>query len=239
MWTCDLGSKDPLRRVRVPLWAFTPLHSLEHPLLPRVADRHRRMWWRFAVGIGERRVLGICMAAERQTSLSNVRSREARRCRSNTRSMSDHRSLVAYVLQGDVAQACGVWGAGRTDGTAYAHSPRDPQWLLKLPKLGIYKRHNVPFPTMILSKSPWFNFCVLGRCHTWFLCQNQVLILCITQDQLFHTYGPKVFTDNQMSRIKYNYYINNVSKDYDDSQWSEIVEDSITPQERQLGQHIA
>jgi hypothetical protein len=29
---------------------------------------------------------------------------------------------------------------------------------------------------------------------------------------------PKVFTDNQMSRIKYNYYINNVSKDYDDSQ---------------------
>jgi hypothetical protein len=29
---------------------------------------------------------------------------------------------------------------------------------------------------------------------------------------------PKVFTDNQMSRIKYNYYINSVSKDYDDSQ---------------------
>jgi hypothetical protein len=29
---------------------------------------------------------------------------------------------------------------------------------------------------------------------------------------------PKVFTDNQMSRIKYNYYINNVSKDYDDCQ---------------------
>jgi hypothetical protein len=29
---------------------------------------------------------------------------------------------------------------------------------------------------------------------------------------------PKVFIDNQMSRIKYNYYINNVSKDYDDSQ---------------------
>jgi hypothetical protein len=28
----------------------------------------------------------------------------------------------------------------------------------------------------------------------------------------------KVFTDNQMSQIKYNYYINNVSKDYDDSQ---------------------
>jgi hypothetical protein len=29
---------------------------------------------------------------------------------------------------------------------------------------------------------------------------------------------PKVFTDNQMSQIKYNYYINNVSKDYDNSQ---------------------
>jgi hypothetical protein len=32
---------------------------------------------------------------------------------------------------------------------------------------------------------------------------------------------PKVFTDNQMSRIKYNYYINSVSKDYDDSQGTE------------------
>jgi hypothetical protein len=29
---------------------------------------------------------------------------------------------------------------------------------------------------------------------------------------------PKEFTDNQMSRIKYNYYINNVSNDCDDSQ---------------------
>jgi hypothetical protein len=28
----------------------------------------------------------------------------------------------------------------------------------------------------------------------------------------------KVFIDNQKSRIKYNYYINNVSEDYDDSQ---------------------
>jgi hypothetical protein len=28
----------------------------------------------------------------------------------------------------------------------------------------------------------------------------------------------KMFTDNQMSRIKYNYYINSVSKDRDDSQ---------------------
>jgi hypothetical protein len=37
------------------------------------------------------------------------------------------------------------------------------------------------------------------------------------QDELFHTYGQKVFTDNQMSQIKYIYYINNVSKDYDNS----------------------
>jgi hypothetical protein len=28
----------------------------------------------------------------------------------------------------------------------------------------------------------------------------------------------KMFTDKQGSQIKYNYYINNVSKDYDDSQ---------------------
>jgi hypothetical protein len=34
---------------------------------------------------------------------------------------------------------------------------------------------------------------------------------------MFYTYGPKVFTDNQISRIKYNYYITNVSKDYNDS----------------------
>jgi hypothetical protein len=46
---------------------------------------------------------------------------------------------------------------------------------------------------------------------------------------------PKVFTDNQVSRIRYNYYRNNVSTDYDDSQRSEIAEDSITPQERQSG----
>jgi hypothetical protein len=37
----------------------------------------------------------------------------------------------------------------------------------------------------------------VGR-HTLFLCQNQVLIICMTQDPLFHTYGPKVFTNNQM-----------------------------------------
>jgi hypothetical protein len=43
---------------------------------------------------------------------------------------------------------------------------------------------------------------------------------------------PKVFIDNQMSQIKHNYYyINSVSKDYDDSQQNGIVEGSITPQE--------
>jgi hypothetical protein len=42
----------------------------------------------------------------------------------------------------------------------------------------------------------------------------------------------KVFSDNQMSRIKYNYYYtNSVSKDYDNSQRNGTTEDSITPQE--------
>jgi hypothetical protein len=40
---------------------------------------------------------------------------------------------------------------------------------------------------------------------------------------------PKVFTDNQMSQIKYNYYISSVSKDYDDSQQNGTAENSITP----------
>jgi hypothetical protein len=30
-----------------------------------------------------------------------------------------------------------------------------------------------------------------SKYHTQFLCQNQVLIICMTQDQLFHTYGQK------------------------------------------------
>jgi hypothetical protein len=29
------------------------------------------------------------------------------------------------------------------------------------------------------------------QCHTRFLCQNKVLIICMTHDQLFHTYGQK------------------------------------------------
>jgi hypothetical protein len=43
-----------------------------------------------------------------------------------------------------------------------------------------------------------------------------------------------------MLRIKYDYYyINNISKDYDDSQQNGIAEDPITPKERQPGQHVA
>jgi hypothetical protein len=45
----------------------------------------------------------------------------------------------------------------------------------------------------------------------------------------------KVIIDNKMSRIKYNYYINNVSKDYDNSLRNRTTKDSITPQEWQLG----
>jgi hypothetical protein len=49
---------------------------------------------------------------------------------------------------------------------------------------------------------------------------------------------PKRFTYNKMPRIKYNYYISNVSKDYDDSQWIRTAEDSMNPQEWQPGQHV-
>jgi hypothetical protein len=48
----------------------------------------------------------------------------------------------------------------------------------------------------------------------------------------------KVFTNNQMSRIKYNYYISNVSKDYNDSQQNGTTKDYITPQEQQPGQNV-
>jgi hypothetical protein len=40
---------------------------------------------------------------------------------------------------------------------------------------------------------------------------------------------PKVFIDNHMSQRKYNYYISNVSKDYNDSQRNGTTEDYITP----------
>jgi hypothetical protein len=51
------------------------------------------------------------------------------------------------------------------------------------------------------------------------------------QDQLFHTYGQKVLTDNQMSRIKYNYYIDNVSKTKMTRKRNGTAQNSITPQE--------
>jgi hypothetical protein len=36
-----------------------------------------------------------------------------------------------------------------------------------------------------------------GHCLSYLvLYQNHVLIVCMIQDQLFHTYRPKVFTDN-------------------------------------------
>jgi hypothetical protein len=62
---------------------------------------------------------------------------------------------------------------------------------------------------MVIEPLPWFqrhegrrdyfpNFQVRivpnnneNLCHTQFLHQNQVLIICMTQDQLFHTYGQK------------------------------------------------
>jgi hypothetical protein len=34
-----------------------------------------------------------------------------------------------------------------------------------------------------------FSSCSASKFHTQFLCQNHVLIICMTQDQLFHTYG--------------------------------------------------
>jgi hypothetical protein len=50
-------------------------------------------------------------------------------------------------------------------------------------------------------------------CHTRFLCQNRVLIICMTQDQMFHTYGQKCSQITKCHNIEYNYYINNVFKD--------------------------
>jgi hypothetical protein len=56
----------------------------------------------------------------------------------------------------------------------------------------------------------------------------------MTQDQLFHTYGQKCSQITKCHK-KYNYYISNVSKDYDDSQQNRITEDSIAPHEGQPG----
>jgi hypothetical protein len=52
----------------------------------------------------------------------------------------------------------------------------------------------------------------VSRCHTQFLCQNRVLIVCMTQDQMFHTYGQKCSQITKCHSIEYIYYINNVFK---------------------------
>jgi hypothetical protein len=48
----------------------------------------------------------------------------------------------------------------------------------------------------------------LIMCHTRFLCQNQVLIVCMTQNQMFHTYSQKSLQKTKCHNIKYNYYRN-------------------------------
>jgi hypothetical protein len=57
----------------------------------------------------------------------------------------------------------------------------------------------------VFSKSI-FNTCQLklARCHTRFLCQNRVLIVCMTQDQMFHIYGQKGSQKTICHNIKYN-----------------------------------
>jgi hypothetical protein len=42
------------------------------------------------------------------------------------------------------------------------------------------------------------------------LCQNRVHIVCMTQDQMFHTYDQKCSQVTKCHSIEYNYYINNV-----------------------------
>jgi hypothetical protein len=50
-------------------------------------------------------------------------------------------------------------------------------------------------------------------CHTRFLSQTRVLIVCMTQDHLFHTYGQKCSQIIKCHNIEYNYYTNNVFTD--------------------------
>jgi hypothetical protein len=69
--------------------------------------------------------------------------------------------------------------------------------------------------------------------HNWIVLAynfNVVILVLIIGESCIGAF--LLITDNQMSRIQYNYYyINSVSKDYDDSQWNGTAEDSITPQE--------
>jgi hypothetical protein len=89
-----------------------------------------------------------------------------------------------------------------------------------------------------LSWSPWVQRPAAAWVHPVFIPKPSTYRMLDPGSIVSHI-RLKVFTDNQMSRIKYNYYINNVSKDYNDSQWNGTAEDSISPQERQLGQHVA
>jgi hypothetical protein len=52
-----------------------------------------------------------------------------------------------------------------------------------------------------------------GQGNNRFLCQNRVLIVCMTRDQLFHTYGQKCSQITKCHNIGYNYYIHNVFND--------------------------
>jgi hypothetical protein len=65
-----------------------------------------------------------------------------------------------------------------------------------------------PRPSVVAHRcssfhKPWW-------CHTRLLCQNRVLIVFMTQDHLFHTYGQKCSQITKCHKTEYNYYINNV-----------------------------
>jgi hypothetical protein len=60
----------------------------------------------------------------------------------------------------------------------------------------------------VISDSTHLLFVMPVSCHTRFLCQNRVLIVCMTQDQMFHTYGQKGSQKTKCHSIKYNYYRN-------------------------------
>jgi hypothetical protein len=54
-----------------------------------------------------------------------------------------------------------------------------------------------PIPRSVKSTTPIPLLPCKGHCLSYLvLYQNHVLIVCMIQDQLFHTYRPKVFTDN-------------------------------------------
>jgi hypothetical protein len=54
-------------------------------------------------------------------------------------------------------------------------------------------KHKLNHSSCYSVLSPSCELCgsLKGKCHTRFLCQNQVLIICMAHDQLLHTYGQK------------------------------------------------